>query len=83
MYNSIDVAQNVPCHSIAFNFKIFPLHSSLFTPLNITHSPMAKFTMPDMHNAARLHTTTFHPKSRSNNSRKAILSRKAPVADRL
>ena len=44
---------------------------------------MAKFTMPDMHNAARLHTTTFHPKSRSNNSRKAILSRKAPVADRL
>ncbi len=44
---------------------------------------MAKFTMPDIHNAARLHTTTFHPKSRSNNSRKVILSRKAPVAERL
>lgn len=64
-------------------FPLFTLHSSLFTLLNITHSPMAKFTMPDMHNAARLHTTTFHPKSRSNNSRKVILSRKAPVAERL
>ena len=51
--------------------------------LNITHSPITKFNVPDMHRAARLHTTTFHPKMRSKSSKNPILTRKAPVAERL